>query len=106
MPIEPILAKKQKAPIERPKNSRFLFEALDDVYGLKLNSALKSEYLQVKLFASSRAIAIEQSTTKAIRKWIYCLRKIKSRIEKYKISDIRCYFDPRIKNNNNNVNAD
>jgi len=42
LPIEPILAKKQKAPIERPKNSRFLFEALDDVYGLKLNSALKS----------------------------------------------------------------
>ena len=54
------------------------------------------------MLASDRSIPIEQSTTKAIKKWIYCLKKIKSRSKRFPVSDIRCYFNEYEKNNNNN----
>jgi len=63
---------------------------------------LRLEYPQVKKFALNRSIALEQSSTKSIKKWIYCLRKIKSRSEKYSQGDIRCYFEVSNQNLNNN----
>ena len=48
----------------------------------------------------NKSIPIEQSSTKALKKQIYCLRKTKSRLEKYPIGDIRYYFDL---NNNANI---
>ena len=55
---------------------------------------LESEYLQVKAFVVNRKINKEISLIKTSQKWIYTLRKIKIRSEKYLARDIRCYFDP------------
>ena len=54
--------------------------------------ALTSEYPQVKAFAQGRTIIEENSTTKALRKWIYSVKRIRQRSEKYKVNDIRSYL--------------
>ena len=48
----------------------------------------------------NRAIAIDQSIIKALKKWIYCIRKIKSRPAKFTGDDIRYYFNPISSGNN------
>ena len=60
-------------------------------YDTEYQVVLESEYPQVKKFRM-RKINKQTSTNKALLKWIYSLRKIKSRSEKYSLSDIRCYF--------------
>ena len=54
---------------------------------------LISDYIQVEAFVMNQIITVEQSSTKALRKWIYSVRKIKSQSEKYETTDIRCYFE-------------
>ena len=69
-------------------------------YKKEVIAASESLYLQVKVFATNRAIAIDQSTMKALEKWIYCIRKIKLRSEKLIGGDIRYYFDLVLSRNN------
>jgi len=83
-------------------NPDYQRKRIKEWYKNEKEAALQSEYLQVKKFALSRLIALEQSSTKLIKKWIYCLRKIKSRLEKYSQGDIRCYFEVSNQNLNNN----
>ena len=44
----------------------------------------------------ARPLIIENTSTKALRKWIYMLHKIKNRLERYKLDDIRCYFENQV----------
>ena len=60
-------------------------------YDAEYQVALESEYPQVKKFRM-RKINKQTITNKALLKWIYSLRKIKSRSEKYFLSNIRYYF--------------
>ena len=62
-------------------------------YKKEIESASRSEYHQVKAFAENRQIRIDILSTKAIRNWIYLIKKIKSRSEKYSNNDLRYYFD-------------
>ena len=50
-----------------------------------------SEYPQVKAFALNRNIIEENYSTKTLRKWIYSVKKIQRRSEKYKGNDIRSF---------------
>ena len=70
-------------------------------YENEKQTTINSEIPQVKMFALNRVIAADQYSTKAIKKWIYCLQKIKSRSEKFPASNIRCYFSEIMSNNNN-----
>ncbi len=57
-------SKEAKSTYRETKNSRFLFEALDDVYGLKLNSANIKNTKKLK--------------KNIIRKWIKLSHKTKA----------------------------
>ena len=48
----------------------------------------------MKVFTDNRDIAIDQSLIKALKKWIYCIRKIKLRSKKFSGNNIRYYFKP------------
>ena len=62
-------------------------------YSNEIKNTMNSEYLQVQSFALNWSTNIENRSNKAIRKWIYSLRKIKACSEKYSLGDIRYYFD-------------
>ena len=53
---------------------------------------LASEYPQVKSFAQGRTIIEKNSTTKALRKQIYSVKRMRQRSEKYKANNIKSYL--------------
>ena len=55
--------------------------------------ALDGQHPQVRKYARENAVDAQNCTTEYLRRWIYVLREIKKRAEKYKGSDIRSYFE-------------
>ena len=58
----------------------------------KKKHAIEGNYLQVKAFVLKRDINIENTSTETIKNWILRLKRIKAKVEKYAIDDIRVYF--------------
>ena len=54
--------------------------------------ALEGQNLQVRKFAIENQVDIETSTTDHLRRWIYVLKEIKKKVQKYETSKIRSYF--------------
>ena len=55
--------------------------------------AMNGKYPQVRKHAIENEVDAPNCTTEYLRRWIYVLREIKKRAEKYKGSDIRSYFE-------------
>ena len=55
--------------------------------------ALNRQHPQVRKYAIENEVDAPNYTTEYLRRWIYVLREIKKRAEKYKGSDIRSYFE-------------
>ena len=77
-------------------NEEFQRKRFKNQYLEEKREAEKSNYSQVKAYVQLRDINIVNKSTETIKNQIYRLKRIRVKLEKYNVDDIRAYF--KVKN--------